>query len=812
MKVLAYDEQPDGVVVATSTGQLKIQAIGECVMRVVFTGRDEFGTQPSAMLIEGLERTAPSVENEEEALVLHTPRLRLAIDRASGAFTWTDERGELLMREPHDRAETKVLEEVDVMRSVFSSDVDIATTTGADGERAVVGQTGTVVDGKAYSTTLRLEFQPGEAIYGLGQHDEGILNYRGKHEDLYQQNTKIVAPMIVSTRGYAVLWDSQSLAAFHDDQSGTYFWTEIDDEMDFLFIVGPEFDDIVEQARGITGDAPMMPRWAYGYIQSKDRYRSSAELLDVVSEFRRRELPLDCIVQDWQSWPEGLWGQKSFDPERYPDPSALVEDLHGLGCTLMVSVWPNMHGDGANLVEFKAHGGLLGDNSTYDACDADARALYFQQLTDGYFVHGVDALWSDCTEPFEADWKGVVKPQPAQRVTINSGELKKYLDPEQMNGYSLAHSRGLYEGLRGLDNGKRAFTLTRSGFVGQQRYGAVTWSGDSSATWDDLRLTIPAGLNLCITGMPFWTVDIGAYFVTPGDLWFWKGDYTQGAEDLGYRELYVRWLQYATFIPVFRSHGRCTPREPWNFGEPGDAAYDTIKAFLGLRYRLLPYLYSLGGWTTHRGYTPMRALVFDFRRDPAVFDIVDQFMLGPSLLVCPVTEAMAYGPDSTPLTGVAQSRPVYLPAGCDWYDFWTGERFIGGRTITAVAPLEQIPVFVRAGSILPLGDVVQRTGEATDGPLEVRIYPGAEGSFDLYDDSGDGYDYERGEHATTPLTWDDASQTLTVGARVGSYPTMPQTRTFNPVVVSGGQGVGIPVTPAADAIDYRGDDLSWTTA
>ncbi len=807
MIVESWCTEADGVVLQTSSGRLKVQAIGPRVMRVVFTSHPSFGSDESLMVVGGLDRSAPIVEETPESIVLSTSRLRLLIERKSAAFTWTDASGQLLFREPHDRAETKVLAPIDVIHSVFDAETATTTVRGADGDKSVVGQTRTVVDRQAYSTTLRLEFSDGEAIYGLGQHENGIFNYRGHHEHLYQQNTKIVAPVLVSTRGYALMWDSQSLATFHDDQDGTYFWTEVDDEMDFYVIAGPELDDVVHEIRRLTGQAPMLPRWALGYIQSKDRYTHADELVDIVREHRDRQIPLDCIVQDWQHWPEGLWGQKSFDPTRYPDPAHLCHQLHELDARLMVSIWPNMQNSGPNQREFQDHDQLLGDGSTYDAFDTAARERYWSQVNDGYFRHGVDAWWADCTEPFEGDWKGTVKPEPWQRLLINSGELKKYLDPERINAYSLLHSGGLYAGQRGTGSGKRVFLLTRSGFVGQQRYGAVTWSGDVSATWAALQQQLAAGLNLCVTGTPYWTFDIGAYFVTPGREWFWRGDFARGSADLGYRELYVRWLQMGAFLPVFRSHGRDTPREPWRFGDVGEATYDTICAFIRLRYRLLPYLYSLCGWTTHNGYTPLRSLVFDFRHDPQVFDVADQFMLGPSLLICPVTTPTFYGPDSEPVVGSAGTRSVYLPQGCDWYDFWTGKRFQGGQTIEAASPLETIPVFVRAGSILPLGQPVQHTGEDPFGPLELRVYPGADGAFDLYEDSGDGYGYEDGAFAVTTMRWSDSTRHLTIEGRSGGFPGMPEARVFATVLVDEGVGVGFDRDPAARGRRYTGEEL-----
>ena len=810
MLIESHRTESDGVIVETSSGRLKLQVIDAQTMRVVFTARPSFSTAASLMVLTGLERSAPRVDETDEDLILSTPRLQVAIDKRSGAFTWMDDAGQMLFREPRDGGETKLLQPVDVMRSVFGQDTEITTTLGADGAKSVVGETEKVVDREAYSTKLRLEFATGEAIYGLGQHEEGILNYRGHHQHLYQQNMKVAAPVIVSTRGYALVWDSQSLASFYDDQDGTYFWTEVDDEMDFYVIVGPELDDIVGRIRALTGQAPMLPRWSLGYVQSKDRYTSAAELVEVVTEHRRRHIPLDCIVQDWQSWPEGLWGQKTFDPSRYPDPARLCADLHRLDARLMVSIWPNMQNDGPNQVEMRQRGHLLGDGSTYDAFDADARALYWRQMNDGYFRHGVDAWWADCTEPFEGDWKGTVEPEPWQRLLINTAELKKYLDPERINAYSLLHSQGLYEGQRAADDRKRVFLLTRSGSVGQQRYGSVTWSGDHSATWSTLRRQIADGLNFCVTGNPYWTFDIGAYFVTPGKEWFWRGDFEQGSRDLGYRELYVRWLQMGAFLPVFRSHGRDTAREPWMFGEPGDLTYDTIVRYIKLRYRLLPYLYSLHGWTAHRGYTPMRSLAFDFRHDPRVYDIADQFMLGPSLLICPVTEPMYYGAGSRPLGDTDRTRAVYLPQGCDWYDFWTGRRFEGGQTIRAVAPLGTMPIFVRAGTILPLGPNVEHTGQDPYGPLEVRVYPGADGAFDLYEDAGDGYGYERGEFALTPFRWSEEAQRLIVSDRVGDFPGMATSRLLETVLVSETSGTGAEMADGSVRLHYLGTMLDWS--
>ena len=543
---------------------------------------------------------------------MSTAALSIQINKQTAAFTYLDPSGAILTKEPDKGGKTLV--PVDVVTSVFDQAAAVQAEQGADGLRAY-GAAGTqVVDRQAYHTKLEFEWAEGEALYGLGSHEEGMLNLRGQHQYLYQQNMKAVVPVLVSTRGYGIVLDSYSLMTFHDDAFGSYLWTDVDDELDYYFIYGPSFDQIVAGIRSLTGQAPMLPKWAFGYLQSKERYKTQAELIEIVRQYRERGLPLDCIVLDWQSWTGELWGQKSLDPERFPDPDALMDELHDLHARLMVSIWPIMRPGGENWQEMRAHGYLLGNQATYDAFREPARALYWKQANEGLFAHGVDAWWCDCTEPFEADWTGAVKPEPEERMRINTEEAKRYLDPEYINAYSLLHSKGIYEGQRATTSRKRVVNLTRSAYAGQQRYATITWSGDIVASWETLRRQIPAGLNFCLTGSPYWTLDIGGFFVRrKPDLWFWSGDYDQGVDDLGYRELYVRWFQYAAFLPMFRAHGTDTPREIWRFGEPGDLFYDTLVKFLRLRYRLMPYIYSLAGMVTHASYTMLRALPFDFR-------------------------------------------------------------------------------------------------------------------------------------------------------------------------------------------------------
>ena len=324
------------------------------------------------------------------------------------------------------------------------------TSEKVDGLRMRAENVRQVIARQAYHTRLEFEWAEDEALYGLGSHEEGMLNLRGQHQYLYQQNMKAVVPVLVSTRGYGILLDSYSLMTFHDDALGSFLWTDVDDELDYYFIYGPEFDQIVHQLRHLTGPAPMLPRWAFGYIQSKERYTSQAELLEVVREYRARGLPLDCIVLDWKSWTGDLWGQKSLDPERFPNPRQMTEDLHALHARLMVSIWPIMRRGGANWPEMNDQGFLLGNQATYDAFNPAARACYWKQANEGLFAHGIDAWWCDCTEPFEADWKGAVKPEPEEQMRINTEEAKRYLDPEFINAYSLLHSQGIYEGQRAV--------------------------------------------------------------------------------------------------------------------------------------------------------------------------------------------------------------------------------------------------------------------------------------------------------------------------------------------------------------------------
>lgn len=772
MPIMFYKQLPEALQIEMSDGRMRIVPYNDKAIRIQYSKEKEFSTKPSLAVIGKPESSIRyTVEEHEHELVMETAQLKIRIHKQTGSLSYYDTDGRLLTREPSRGGKT--LEQVEVVRAVFDESSRLETGQGADGLRVRAEGIHKTVDRKAYRTKLEFEWMDGEALYGLGSHEEGMFNLRGQHQYLYQQNMKAVVPVLVSTRGYGILLDSYSLILFHDDAYGSYLSSEADDELDFYFIYGPELDEVVTGVRFLSGKAPMLPKWAFGYVQSKERYQSQEELIATVREYRRRSLPMDCIVLDWKSWTGDLWGQKSLDPERFPDPLGMTNELHEMNTRLMVSIWPIMNPASDNHKEMAEHGGLLGNQATYDAFKEEARRLYWRQANEGLFSKGIDAWWCDCTEPFEADWKGAVKPGPEERMLINTEEAKLYLDPELINAYSLLHSQGIYEGQRAVTTRKRVVNLTRSAFTGQHRYGTITWSGDISANWETMRRQIPDGLNFCATGSPYWTLDIGGFFVrNKPELWFWSGDYDEGVHDLGYRELYVRWFQYGAFLPMFRSHGTDTPREIWQFGEAGEPFHNALVTFLKLRYRLMPYTYSLAFRIYRDDYTLMRALPFDFLQDPATFDIDDQFMFGPALLVNPVTRPMYYDADSKPIEGAAKSRSVYLPRGCKWFDYWDHRVYEGGQTLEAEAPLERIPLYVRSGSILPMMEGMEYADDRSDGRLYIRIYAGQNASFVYYEDEGDSYSYESGEYAVIDMEWHEESRTFILGERKGSYPGM----------------------------------------
>ena len=769
----------DGIKVSSERESLWILPVQANVIRIVSSRKNELSSDKSLMITEQISFPDWFTEQDEKYLYVITEKLKVAVDKKTQAIAYFTRSGDLILKESAGNARS--LEEIDVIKTTFDSGEDLQMEVTVDGLRMKNNAAGTYVDRKSNHAKISFEWQADEALYGLGSHEDGIMNLRGTHQYVYQQNMKACVPMLVSSKMYGILIDNYSFMTFHDDMYGSYVWMEYADQIDYYFIYGEDLRGITKAYQLLTGAVPMLPKWAFGYVQSKERYVDAAELVDVVKEYRDRQIPLDCIVLDWRSWEGDLWGEKVFDKSRFPDPKDMVDQLHKMHAKLMISIWPNMAPGGTNSAEMLEHGYMLGNRSTYNAFIKEARNLYWKQASEGLFSSGLDAWWCDCTEPFEGDWKGAMKPEPEARIGVNCDEARRYLDPAYISAYSLLHSKGIYEGQRIVTNDKRVVNLTRSSYAGQHRYSTITWSGDTAASWDTLKKQIPAGLNFCVTGEPFWTTDIGAFFVKKKEQWFWAGEYEDGCDDKGYRELYLRWFQFGTFLPMFRSHGTDTPREVWRFGEKGSVFYDSLVAFADLRYKLMPYIYSLAGDVTLNGGSIMLPLGMVFSEDLNTHSIGNEYMFGPSFLVCPIVEPYYYESGSEILRR-DRVTDVYLPAGCEWIDFWTGERFDGGQTIEHTVSLETIPLFVKAGSIIPMGTKrVMNVEEIDASELDIIVYTSADAEFVLYEDAGDGYAYENGEYACTTFTWNEKNKSFSTSS-CGGYAGFVEHKKLNIVI------------------------------
>lgn len=515
--------------------------------------------------------------------------------------------------------------------------------------------------------------------------------------------------------------------------------------LDYVVFYGPSADEVLASYRKLSGNVPMFPQWAYGFWQCRERYASGSQLVETVKEFRKRNIPMDVIVQDWQYWGKRGWGVPQFDTVNYANPAGFIKELHNLNAHFNISIWSNPDRNSVLGKEYAARNLYISDSKWLDYFNPETRETYWNTLNLNMFANGVDSWWMDAVEPENDALKG-------EKTFAGLGDFYRLTYPYMV-------SKAVYEGQRKTSAEKRVCILTRSAFPGQQRYGVVNWSGDIGGTWETYKRQIVAGLNYTITGFPYWTTDIGGFF-RPG-----KSQYT----DEKYHELLIRWYQWGTFNPIFRIHGYMTETEPWKYGQTVE---NNMRKMLTLRYRLLPYIYSEAWQVTKNGSTMMRPMVMDFNGDTAAVNRQYQFMFGNALLVAPVTE-----PNVT-------ETNVYLPKNNIWYDFWTGKRYTDGQTIKADAPLDQIPLFVKSGSVLPMGKALQYTGEKTADSLEIRIYPGADGKFVLYEDEGDGYHYENGVYTTISFVWNEAQKTLTIGDREGSFPGMITARTFNIVLAS----------------------------
>ena len=588
-------------------------------------------------------------------------------------------------------------------------------------------------------------------------------------------------------------------------------WSEMAKDMDYYFIAGKNADEIISGYRTLTGKAPVYPKWVLGFWQSRERYKTSGEIEETLSEFRKRQIPIDNIVQDWNYWKEDQWGSHQFEASRYPNPQAMLDSVHAMGGRFMISVWPKFYCNTANYKEIDKKGwmyhqavvddihdwvgpGYVG--SFYDAYDAGARKMFWRQMDENLFTkykHGIDAWWMDASEPNVRDCT------PMWYRKALSGPTALGTTTEYFNAYSIVNADAIYNGQRSVAPNQRVFLLTRSGFAGEQRYSTATWSGDIGTRWEDMRAQMTAGLNYSMSGLPFWGMDQGGFCVENRYVKA-QQDYEKTgveSEDLKeWRELQARWSQFGTFIPLFRVHGQWPTREIWNLAPDNHPCYQSFVYYDKLRYRLMPYLYSMAGWVHLKDYTMMRGLIMDFNGDREVENIKDQWMFGPALMACPVGYYKA------------RNRSVYFPKASGWYDLYTGEYIQGGQRLVVDAPYERIPVFVREGSIIPFGPEMQYSNERPADVITLYVYAGRDGQFQLYEDEGTNYNYEKGKYATIDITYNDAAKTLTLGKCNGSFNGMLKNRQFHIVYVTKDKAQELTFTPkSAVSVTYSGKEM-----
>ncbi|MGA2908544.1 MAG: TIM-barrel domain-containing protein [Terracidiphilus sp.] len=829
----AIERSKDGVALHSASGTLRVTICSERVIHIFAGVTDEISKPIVPTVIRPCGGVPFTVSSGATTVSIKTSALRVEVDRATDSVRFLTAAGQPVLSEhEHDG------------RTITPLDVDGMHT---------------------YEIRQDFLLSPNEALYGLGQHQEGFLDLRDIPVRLLQANTNISIPFLISTNGYGLLWNNAALTDFnppteviHLDENGTgtfqtgpegeygfllsgngrgklqlsvnnekvidlrnmwlpwsaggkiqlaantsykvtaetgggtelsvrapsdtmAFRSQVGQGIDYYFIYGPEPNQVVAEYREFTGAAPLLPRWAYGFWQCRERYSSQQQVLDTAAEFRKRNIPVDVLVQDWQYWGKYGWNAMRFDESSYPNPEEMMTGLHRQNFHMVISVWAKFGSETAVDHQFKdAHLLLTSAASTgepgetrepenwADLFDPEAQKLYWSDIDHNLFSDGLDGWWLDASEP-EGD------PLKDDNTYLGPGRIVR-------NAYPLFETSAVYNGQRATTESKRVVILSRSAYAGQQRNASISWSGDISANWETLRRQIPAGLSFAMSGFPYWTTDIGGFF-RPAD------QYTSA----DYHELLIRWFQFGTFCPIFRIHGYQSKTEMWNYGPEVEKI---LTEYDQLRYRLMPYIYSSAWGVTSRGEAVMQALPFVYPGELALRDVDDEFLFGNSLLVSPVTQPKA------------ESRRVVLPAGNDWIDFWSGKSFHGGQTIVAAAPLNQIPILVKEGSIVPMGPVVQSTADADD-PMEIRIYGGKDADFLLYEDSGDSYAYEHGARATIRLHWDDRRKTLSIGDRSGAYPGMRSEQKLHIVLVKEEHGIGIgPESEVDRTATYAGHQIT----
>ena len=788
-----YQKTSSGIKTTVNAVDIEVQFFAPAVARIIKSPEGVAYEKESLSVIAKPEKVSFKADIKDNKIVLNTSELSVSVDTGTGIVSYFSKDGKSLLAEKSG------------MQFI---DFDDAGT-------------------KTYQVYQPFILDREEAIYGLGQLQNGKMIQRNMTKNLIQGNVEDVSPFFQSTKGYGVFWDNYSPTLFTDNEVETSFRSEVGDCVDYYFMYGKNADGVIAQVRSLTGQAPMFPLWTYGYWQSKERYKSQKEVVDVVRKYRELGIPLDGIIQDWQYWGHNyLWNAMDFQNPTFNNPQKMIEDVHAMNAHMAISIWSSFGPMTKPYRELDKKGMLFNFTTwpqsgleswspnmeypsgvrVYDAYNPEARDIYWKYLNDGIFKLGMDAWWMDSTEPDHLDWK----PEDMDTKTY-LGSFRKV-----RNAYPLMTVGGVYDHQRAVTSDKRVFILTRSGFLGQQRYGVNVWSGDVASTWESFRNQIPAGLNFSLCGMPHWNSDIGGFFAGHYNK-SWNDD--SASKNPLYQELYVRWLQFGTFNPMMRSHGTDVYREIYKFGKKGEPVYDAIEKMIGLRYSLLPYIYSTSWEVSNRQSSFMRALMMDFVDDRKVWDINDEYMFGKSLLVAPIAHAQ-YTPEAVvkvseeegwnrdgakkTKTDVAvdfmetKSTNIYLPAGTLWYDFWTNEKHEGGKEITKETTLDVIPLYVKAGSIIPVGPQVQYATEKPWDHLELKVYAGANGNFILYEDEFDNYNYEKGAYTEIPISWNNASRKLTIGARKGAYEGMLKNRKFTVTLQDGTQ----------KNVDYNGKAIS----
>ncbi len=788
-----YQKTSSGIKTTVNAVDIEVQFFAPAVARVIKSPEGVAYEKQSLSVIAKPEKVSFKADIQDNKIVLNTRELSVSVDTGTGIVSYFSKDGKVLLAEKSG------------MQFI---DFDDAGT-------------------KTYQVYQPFVLDKEEAIYGLGQLQNGKMIQRNMTKNLVQGNVEDVSPFFQSTKGYGVFWDNYSPTLFTDNEVETSFRSEVGDCVDYYFMYGKNADGVIAQVRSLTGQAPMFPLWTYGYWQSKERYKSQEEVVDVVRKYRELGIPLDGIIQDWQYWGHNyLWNAMDFQNPTFNHPQKMMEDVHAMNAHMAISIWSSFGPMTKPYRELDKKGMLFNFTTwpqsgleswspnmeypsgvrVYDAYNPEARDIYWKYLNDGIFKLGMDAWWMDSTEPDHLDWK----PEDMDTKTY-LGSFRKV-----RNAYPLMTVGGVYDHQRAVTSDKRVFILTRSGFLGQQRYGANVWSGDVASTWESFRNQIPAGLNFSLCGMPHWNSDIGGFFAGHYNK-SWNDD--SASKNPLYQELYVRWLQFGTFNPMMRSHGTDVYREIYKFGKKGEPVYDAIEKMIGLRYSLLPYIYSTSWEVSNRQSSFMRALMMDFVDDRKVWDINDEYMFGKSILVAPITHAQ-YTPEAVVKVSEEEgwnrdgakktktdaavdfmetkSTNIYLPAGTLWYDFWTNEKHEGGKEITKETTLDVIPLYVKAGSIIPVGPQVQYATEKPWDHLELKVYAGANGNFILYEDEFDNYNYEKGAYTEIPISWNNISRKLTIGARKGAYGGMLKNRKFTVTLQDGTQ----------KNVDYNGKAIS----